>query len=943
MTPAERADAYLSIPPGYALEHLHWSSDGDAVVVDGSTLAVAEELRTFLDGLFSLPPVPPFVFALAVLAVAKRPTRGVPAEFDRLRGAYDRCRGLGVVRNLGLLVGQLCRSLPPAAVIPEWREVVAALDRSQRSGPRYVRGSSAAYPPLLLGVFMRLTAERLAEFDDAALGHWLTYGCAPTEAGEKLAEPVEALPARIARLVRHAKRRPRLVGAAALTPHLDAALTFPPRRRTPDALPQGGYADVTTRGDPERLLPGQFALDPDEFVRRFAGRELLYFKREEPHAAEAPERVIVLDQGVRTWGGVRLGLAAAALSLLRRDAKRFGPARLAATSVPDVVDPQGETVEALAGVLEASDLTVNPAERLGRALAGDVTGPRDVILLTHPRALREPAVLAAATTRKPADRLLTLTVDEAGRAEVGEWSESGLLPLRSFRVDLAAAEAARVEEAPAPGPPVKGWSPWAGDVEPVGFPFRPGLVAEPLLMGFDAGGEWLAVVGGGGLLHGLAPDGSPPEVLPRPAKDGAVLTRVDAVLGVNGGVVVCGRMAPTTRSAVTVYVTYPDSPRVTARAGGSAEAPADWFAAAHYDRTQRRVTVHLLSPASDLWEWFAFPELHSVAVVRPDPATGALPRTAVDLTTGERDAGGPVGPMTRARSAYELSQLRFGSPPHVLPVHTRWSKSADTIRWPHLYLNGNTLKVKNADPPWVSFEPTRDGKPMFGGAAVHQAQLAGTTLAVSSSKPGARTLTLFRGPDGAVAADWPEGPKASPFALSADGERVARCRARREVVVSPASAAGRPLAVAGPARLHADLRCDLGAWPFWLTVWAGQFEHRFEVVEDRLVHDLRRGVPPAQVPDVERDSPAARSLDPGRFPTGRRRVAGGYTAVVDRAGQVVVFGRGGDAVAAVVVRREQAAVALPDGTVWGAAELIGGPATPGAGPKIAKAILAARG
>jgi hypothetical protein len=332
MSPHERADAYLTIPEGYSLGGLHWSSSGDAMEYsDGSTLALTEEIAQVLEGLFSCPPVPPFVYALSLLAGVKDSPEELLPIWRRLNWAYAVGRAGAAGRNLGLLIAEMCRTLSPADNPPEWREVAAALDRLRRNGVRQ-RPHLVAAAPLSEVKFMAWAADRLHAIDDEALAHWLTYGCAPTTAGEKLAEPVEALPARIARLVRDARRRPRLVGAAALTPHLDAALTFPPRRRTPDALPQGGYADVATRGDPERLLPGQFALDPDEFVRRFAENELLYFKREEPHAAEAPERVVVLDQGVRTWGGVRLALAAAALSLLRRNAKRFGPARLAATS-----------------------------------------------------------------------------------------------------------------------------------------------------------------------------------------------------------------------------------------------------------------------------------------------------------------------------------------------------------------------------------------------------------------------------------------------------------------------------------------------------------------------------------------------------------------------------------------------------------------------------------
>ncbi len=65
---------------------------------------------------------------------------------------------------------------------------------------------------------------------------------------------------------------------------------------------------MTTTGNPEQILPSQFALDDLEFLRRFAERELLYFRREEPHSRTREELVVLLDQGVRTWGIVRLVL-----------------------------------------------------------------------------------------------------------------------------------------------------------------------------------------------------------------------------------------------------------------------------------------------------------------------------------------------------------------------------------------------------------------------------------------------------------------------------------------------------------------------------------------------------------------------------------------------------------------------------------------------------------
>ena len=83
--------------------------------------------------------------------------------------------------------------------------------------------------------------------DSAAGSFWATPS----------ALPIESLARRSAQLVELARRTPRLAGAATLVAAFDAALTFPPRRRSRSELPQGGYADVSTRGDPDptTLIP----------------------------------------------------------------------------------------------------------------------------------------------------------------------------------------------------------------------------------------------------------------------------------------------------------------------------------------------------------------------------------------------------------------------------------------------------------------------------------------------------------------------------------------------------------------------------------------------------------------------------------------------------------------------------------------------------------------
>ena len=125
-----------------------------------------------------------------------------------------------------------------------------------------------------------------------------------------------------------------------LVSRLEGALSLPPRRLAWSELQNGGYSDVTTRGDAEQILPIQFALDGEEFLRRFAERELLYYHREEPHQPTTEELVLLLDQGVRTWGDVRLVLAGAALALARQAERKRIAIKLATTgNGGEPVDP----------------------------------------------------------------------------------------------------------------------------------------------------------------------------------------------------------------------------------------------------------------------------------------------------------------------------------------------------------------------------------------------------------------------------------------------------------------------------------------------------------------------------------------------------------------------------------------------------------------------------
>jgi hypothetical protein len=474
------------------------------------------------------------------------------------------------------------------------------------------------------------------------------------------------------------------------------------------------------------------------------------------------------------------------------------------------------------------------------------------------------------------------------------------------------------EAAPARKPIGHSNAPWTGDIEPVPFPFRPGLVVEPLQFGFEAGGEWLVMAGRDGLLQALAFDGSAPEVLPRPFLRGAVLKQVDAILGVNGGVVVCAT-APSPKGYV--------------------------YIAAHYDLATRHVKLHELSPGIPASTWSAFPDLHCVAVCRKFQQSGvtSVHGLALDLETGGQHPV-PVGSglCSRARLAWSRCQS-INVPPYTLPVRTELS-GVTRDDGPYLYLKGNRIAFEAADELWELFEPQRDGKPLLAGAVIEQAQLAGNTLLLALRGPHRRQLVLIEGPGGRVLGELPRRRSVPQSALSADGKLLVSVQGSRALTVHETHNITSPLARATWAGLHDSLSIR-NHDPLPLVIRIGGFEHVFGIIrgELELVHTLSRGSVRSQ-PTLAKNGflNQATAYDPVRF--SRAEIwHTDWRTVTDSLGQVLLFRREGQLIATFLVRREKAAVWIPEGVYWGDPALIGGPASPNAARRIGAAIAAAGG
>ena len=188
----------------------------------------------------------------------------------------------------------------------------------------------------------------------------------------------------------------------------------------------------------------------------------------------------------------------------------------------------------LSDLIEASDLSPHPGAVLAAAAARSPgAGRRDVVILTHPRSLIEPEVMAAG-------RLVASEAGQrhsafcgpgrfarsarAGRAAAGIAGRAGAQPDRARAGDGGAGE----PHAAAAG---DRWPPWKGDFEPIGFPFSCGLLdvlersadwqnLASQSFDFDESGERILAIGLDRLLFTCRLDGTGVEHLPMPVHDG---------------------------------------------------------------------------------------------------------------------------------------------------------------------------------------------------------------------------------------------------------------------------------------------------------------------------------------------------------------------------------------------------------------------------------------
>lgn len=939
-----RAALYLQIPSSYCRSFggLRWAQNGEAVeFLDGPeagrTFAFAAEIGQFFEGLLSgggaCPAFGTVLHLMGMFGLRGSPLAGLVASFhqERLAGPFRELRN--PLRNAGALSAWLCRDLAGVADPPELADINELLNGGRwipqmvLSHPMLGAMDYAEQPAMSASQLDSWISARLDDLSDEAIRHWLQHGRGPLGGLDDVAPPLP--PGGLAETLARVEERPRLSGLNRLVARLEGALGLPPRRLEHEGPQVDGYWDLTTRGTPEQILPIQFALEDEEFLRRFAERELLYFHRERPRRPVVQELVLLLDQGVRTWGDVRLLLAGAAMAMARQAGRRKLAVRITTTGSGDgLVDLARLSPDRLGQVLEASDLTKSPAPGLARVLGDDAGILRDVVLLTHPRSLSDPEVVEAASRPDPAGstRLFAVAADVGGEVELAELRHGRPVSLGRCRVDLSEPPPVP-SRAPRPTTRAAPRAAWRGDVEPIPFPFRCGLPGafgelidkESRLLDFDEGGTRILVALRNGMLCVAAVDGSDLEILPRPMVQGEVLKPVVGVIGVSGGFVVLG-----SRQGVPVL--------------------------AHYDFTLRFCDTHIMPPhagkAGGL-SWCYYPDVHSLGA---RPRAGGGPGVGCDLSA----RGASAASTPRAASACERALAGippFPQAPYEVETNASEPWIDPTCVLVKLDAGTGTLTYHQRHAGPRSLTPTVDGHPALKGARITSTQQGGDVLAVQVESRSIQDVWFLSMVRGAVLGRFSyelEGPARGWFVLSRDGRRFARRVGEHLIEIRDVPGDRPPVLVVsrerswhhsvslgrsclllrefdqpGARRPHAQVLIRWGVGR--LTVEGGDPTGKFAELGGGLAQ--ARGFPG---PGLSWRFDRTRFV--GYIEHGKLRV------LVDQYNHLAVLGGDDRVVAVFCMSGQEFAAWMPDGTCLGTSRLIGGEPTKDAAARIAAAL-----
>ena len=144
----------------------------------------------------------------------------------------------------------------------------------------------------------------------------------------------------------------------ALVSILVSGLHIPFHSSLPSEQPLGGVADITNKGNFDKLLMSEYAYDDYVLMSRLANNESLYHHREAPPSDNNYSRVILIDTTLKNWGTIRT-ISFAVMLAITNHPKNRNPCRvfLVGKSYKEI---KLETVDDIIDGLQELDSSLDP-------------------------------------------------------------------------------------------------------------------------------------------------------------------------------------------------------------------------------------------------------------------------------------------------------------------------------------------------------------------------------------------------------------------------------------------------------------------------------------------------------------------------------------------------------------------------------------------------------
>lgn len=227
-----------------------------------------------------------------------------------------------------------------------------------------------------------------------------------------------------------------LGGFARLTRHLLAAVSLPRSLSLTQQFRSGGIADISNRGQLDKLLLSELAFDDLTLAVRIASNEAMYLRHETPPSPHAELRPVLIDTSLPMWGIPRLYATAMALAL-HVGANEHLAVQCFRQAGNDVVAVPLRSRQEIATQLEV----LSPTEHSGGAMAAFEQQITECSDTAEPVLITTGDALASDTFRRAMEQsslpsLWIISVERDGRLSVMQRTRQGTSIRRKLHLPL---------------------------------------------------------------------------------------------------------------------------------------------------------------------------------------------------------------------------------------------------------------------------------------------------------------------------------------------------------------------------------------------------------------------------------------------------------------------------------------------------------------------------